>query len=319
MITLRPLAALALTLLGAAAADAAEPVTYRGLCDASAAAALDARHFVVAGDEDNRLRLYRRGEPEPLRELALDRFLGTRQDAESDLEDAARVGNRIYWIASLSRNAKGKARPDRQRFFATEVEPGDPPGLRPVGRPQQRLLSDLIAAPGLQAWRLAEAAQQAAEAAGGLNIEGLAEGPDGTLLIGFRNPLREGRALLVPLLNPDELLRGEAARFGGPIGLDLGGRGVRSIERVADGYVIVAGPVADAGDFALYRWSGRPADAPQPMSGVELGSLRPEALFAWPGGGLQLLSDDGGLVTGGVACKDRPASAQAFRALTLGR
>jgi hypothetical protein len=318
--TLRPLAALALALLGAGPAGAAEPVSYRGLCDASAAAALDARHFVVAGDEDNRLRIYRRGEPEPLREVVLDRFLGTRQGAESDLEGAARVGNRIYWIASLSRNSKGKARPDRQRFFVTEVEPGDPPGVRPVGRPQERLLADLIAAPGLQAWRLGEAAQRAPEAPGGLNVEGLAEGPDGTLLIGLRNPLREGRALLVPLLNPDELLRGEAARFGEPIALDLGGRGVRSIDRIADAYLIVAGPVADAGDFALFRWSGRAAEAPQRVPGIDLKTLRPEALFAWPGSGTwQLLSDDGGIETAGVACKDRPPRDQAFRSVEWAR
>jgi hypothetical protein len=318
--TSRALAALALALLGAAAASAAEPMSYRGLCDASAAAALDGRHFVVAGDEDNRLRIYRRSEPEPLRDVVLDRFLGTRKGAESDLEGAARVGNRIYWIASLSRNAKGKAQPDRQRFFATEVEPGDTPGLRPVGRAQERLLADLIAAPGLAAWRLGEAAQRAPEAPGGLNVEGLAEGPYGTLLIGFRNPLREGRALLVPLLNPDDLLRGEAARFGAPIGLELGGRGVRSIERVADGYLIVAGPVADTGDFVLFRWSGQAADAPQRLQRVELGSLRPEALFAWPGSGaLQLLSDDGGIETNGVACKDRPPQQQAFRSLDVAR
>jgi hypothetical protein len=33
---------------------------------------------------------------------------------------------------------------------------------------------------------------------GGLNIEGLAATPDGQLLIGFRNPLSEGKALLLP-------------------------------------------------------------------------------------------------------------------------
>jgi hypothetical protein len=292
---------------------------YRGLCDASAAAALDDRHFVVAGDEDNRLRVYRRGEPEPIAEQALDDFLGTRKGAESDLEGAARVGNRIFWIASLSRNAKGKDRPDRQRVFVTGIVPGDPPRLQPVGQPQRRLLGDLTAAPGLRDWRLAEAARRAPEAPGGLNVEGLAEGTDGSLLIGFRNPLREGRALLVPLLNPEELLRGDAARFGEPIGLALGGRGVRSIERIADGYVIVAGPVADAGSFALYRWSGRAADEPQPMAAVAPESLRPEALVAWPDGTLQLLSDDGGIVANGVACKDRPARDQAFRALEIGR
>lgn len=80
--------------------------------------------------------------------------------------------------------------------------PGDPPTVQPAGRIYTRLLNALLAADTLAPYRLATAAQRAAEAPGGLNIEGLAATPEGTLLIGLRNPLRQGRALLVPLLNP---------------------------------------------------------------------------------------------------------------------
>jgi hypothetical protein len=115
------LLALGLTLFAGAAPSAV--MTYRGPCDASAAVALDTEHFVVAGDEDNILRVYRHGRPEPVGEAPLAAFLGT-ADKESDLEAAAAIGQRIYWIASHGRNSKGKLRPDRQRFFATDIDPG---------------------------------------------------------------------------------------------------------------------------------------------------------------------------------------------------
>jgi hypothetical protein len=42
-------------------------------------------------------------------------------------------------------------------------------------------------------------------------------------------------------------------------------------------------------------------------------------LFEIPGSGgqVQLLSDDGGIETQGVACKDRPAAQQAFRSIVV--
>lgn len=318
------LSALALTLLASAApgAPAADVTTYRGPCDASAAAALDADHFVVAGDEDNTLRVYRRGRPQAVGQAPLAAFLdgGHR---ESDLEAAAAVGRRIYWIASHGRNSKGKPRPDRQRFFATDIVTGVPaPGVTPTGTPYRGLLDDLTAARPLAGLRLGDAARLAPEAPGGLNIEGLAAMPDGSLLLGFRNPVPNGRALLVPLLNPAELVTpgsGRQARFGEPILLELRGRGVRSIDRALDGggYWIVAGPTAGAGAFSLYRWSGQAKDAPRIVDSSALVGFRPEALFELPGGGLQVLSDDGGVVTDGQTCKDRSLAAQGFRGVTL--
>ena len=52
---------------------------YDGLCDASAAVALDARHFVVAGDEDNTLRIFERDQPQARATVAARRVPPHRQ------------------------------------------------------------------------------------------------------------------------------------------------------------------------------------------------------------------------------------------------
>ena len=298
----------------------AQEFVYRGMCDASAAVALDADHFVVADDEQNTLSVYRRGKQAPVGTVPLSKFLGTKEGQESDLEGAAELDGRIYWIASHGRNSKGKAREERHRLFATERVPGStPPTLRTFGAPYVHLLDDLTTAETLKAFGLEAASQRAAEAPDGLNIEGLAATPDHRLLIGFRNPIPGGRALIVRLENPDEVVTsGARARLGAASQLDLGGRGIRSIERVGDVYFIVAGPPADMGTFALYRWSGQAGEAALPMPGTVLGTLRPEALFAVPNTRrLQILSDDGGIVTNGVACKDRPVAERSFRSITI--
>jgi hypothetical protein len=51
----------AVALLIACAASEARAMEYKGLCEASAGAFLDAAHFAVASDETNTLRIYERG------------------------------------------------------------------------------------------------------------------------------------------------------------------------------------------------------------------------------------------------------------------
>lgn len=292
---------------------------YEGMCDASAAAALDERHFVVASDEKNVLHIYEHGRPQVLAKVALDDFLRTGGD-EADLEAGTRVGDRIYWMGSMGRDRKGRPAPARDRFFATDIEPGGAlPALRPVGDAPARLREAIIASEAGREWQLGQAAVKAPEAVGGLNIEGLTHTGDGALLIGFRNPLRAGRALVLPLLNPADVIVGQAPRFGPAIALDLGGRGVRAMARTADGYLLVGGPVADDGSFALFHWRGG-SDAPQPLTQPALGTLRPEALFGWPGGvQWQLISDDGGVIEQGKPCKKLEDRKQSFRSLTFTR
>lgn len=308
-----------LTLFAVASASAQAPERYRGLCDASAAVALDARHFVVADDEHNSLQVFRRDAPDAVGRVDLDSFLGTQAGRESDIEGAAEAGGVIYWIASHGRNSAGKKRDERHRLFATERVPGSaPPSLRPVGTPYTRLLDDLLDAPQLKGYHLKDASKLPPEAPGGLNIEGLAATSGGALLVGLRNPLPRGRALVVTIANPAQVVRGERAKIGSVFELPLEGRGIRSLERIGNGYLVVAGPPADEGGFALYRWSGRAGEAPVPVSSVALGSLRPEALFEWPGTGeVQVLSDDGGVRIAGTECKTLPAAQRAFRSLVV--
>lgn len=287
------------------------PFTYRGLSDASAAAALDAERFVVADDERNCLKIYRRGVADPRAFVDLSAFLGTRPGKESDLEGAAAAGQRIYWISSHGRSAKGEAQPRRRRFFATEPNAGAV--LAPVGHACTTLLDELIACPHLLPYRLAEAAGREPEAPGGFNIEGLAAAADGSLLIGLRNPMPHGKALLIPLLNPAELVQGARAEFGMAVELDLDGLAVRSIDLVGLAYMIVAGPPGKDGEFSLWQWSGAPADAPLRLDHPDFHGLHPEALFAIPGTrSVQILSDDGG-----PAAKALPEAQQTFRSVTL--
>lgn len=314
------LAALACVLAAAMPATAQPAVAehYTGLAEASAAAMLDAQHFIVAEDECNVLLVYRLGDPTPVgAPVDLRAFLKAGKRA-SDLEAGARVGDVIYWISSHSRNSKGEHREARHRFFATRIEPG-PAGAAPIVRPtgsfSERLLQDMKDAPSLKDLKLDQAADKKPEAQDGLNIEGLAAGRDGGLLIGFRNPLREGKAILVPLANPGAVVQGERASVGVPVLLDLGGRGVRSLVQAGDHYVIVAGPVADAGDFAVYHWSGDPKAAPQRRAGIAPG-FHAEAVLSLGDGRLMLLSDDGA-TQAEAHCGSAQKAAQRFRALRL--
>jgi hypothetical protein len=322
-------ALLAVTL---ATATAAQDVRYHGLCDASAAIALGPDHFIVAEDEADILAVYRRGTPDPVGIVDLVDYLGNRKRSgkvkEADIEAAARIGDRIYWITSHGRDKGGDVEETRLRLFATDIVAGAAaPTVQAVGSPPyKRLLEHLLGEAKFRPLGLEDAAANPPEAANGLNIEGLADTPEGHLLIGFRNPRPGGKALLIPLTNPDDVvIGGKRPAFGDAVLLDLGARGIRSIERLGDRYLIIAGPFGKGGDgepgaeFGLYHWTGRPDVAPVRLE-VELGALMPESVFAIPGANeIAILSDDGDEPVGGLDCKDKavPAGKKGFRALTL--
>jgi hypothetical protein len=299
------------------------PTVFSGMCDASAAAALDNQRFVVANDEDNLLRIYDRdrGGP-PIRSIDLSAFLqADRRSPESDLEGAARVGNRIYWITSHGRNQNGSRRPGRERFFATEIETsGRTVELVPAGRPYKNLLRDLVSEPKLRSFRLGDASRLAPKLPNAFNIEGLCATSDGRLLIGFRNPIPDGKALLVPLQNPADLIEGKAAKFGEPVLVDLGGLGVREICGHEGKYMILAGSFDGGGKSHLYEWDGRSPSAGH-LGKINFGKFNPEAAVFYPDRGsdeIQVLSDDGNVLAGGKKCKDlKDPSQKTFRGLWL--
>jgi hypothetical protein len=233
---------------------------HSGMSGASAAIFLDAGRVVVASDEDNRLRVYDPSASQPaITAWDASPWLNlSGRNPECDLEGAARVGNRIYWIGSHGRNKDGKYRANRHRFFATEVtETPQGPGLRSLGSPCSTLVSTLLTTPSLASLHLDAAAALPPDSKGGLNIEALAARPDGSLWIGFRGPLVKGKALLVPLLNPDAVLEGKAPRFGSPTRLDLGGRGLRDMAWTGSEWILVAGATGgDQKGTRLFRWNG---------------------------------------------------------------
>lgn len=312
---------LSLAMIVAAPRSNAQPVvaggSYGGMAEASAAAMLDERHFVVAEDECNTLLVYARGQAKFVGEpISIAAFLKT-QDKASDIEGGARVGDVVYWISSHSLPKSGKPRVWRKQFFAMKVVKSKVhPTLVAHGRPYSNLLEDMIAEHKLQDLKLGNAAKILPEQVGGLNIEGLAAWSQNGLLIGLRNPLITGKAAVVPLKNPASVIQGHKARVDRPILLDLAGRGVRSIDRIEDQYLIVAGPVGDAGTFALYRWSGNPSDAPVLEVALPAG-FSPEALVPVPGSkDVDLLSDDGSSQPE-AACGSTAKAPQRFRTLRV--
>jgi len=299
----------------------AEELVFRGASDASAAVAISRDMFIVADDENNVLRVYRTGQGgQPVFSYDLTGFLGIDPEhPEADIEGATMIGSHIYWITSHGRNKDGKMRPNRYRFFATDVRVNDGSvTVRPVGTPCRTLVHELLqthsAALGFdRTTRFGvdlkkKEREKLAPKEDGLNIEALCASPDGnTIYIGFRNPkfyYRSARhlyAIVMPLENPQGVLeRGERPVFGVPIVWHLADLGIRSMEysRVHEAYFIIAGSSDEDDEFALYRWSGARKAAPELLR--ELSSSRrkftPEALVPFEDSGrFLLLSDDGSL------------------------
>jgi len=258
---------------------------FTGTSDASTAVAIDSQFMLVADDENQVLRLYDRSNSGlPIAGFDFTSSLALTDTSggvprEVDLEASLRVGNRIYWLGSLSNSSSADYRPNRNRLFATDVSgSGATTSLSYVGR-YDNLKADLIS------WGDANGYNFTASAApgvipevadgSGFNIEGLTIAPNGTTAyVAFRAPkvptASRAKALIAPITNFADLVTGVAtsASIGAPIELDLGGRGIREIKRSSGGdYLIIAGPADTATgtapkDFRLYTWSGNAADAP---------------------------------------------------------
>ncbi len=298
------------------------PTVYSGEGDASGAVAVTSNLFLVADDEDNNLRLYRNdmGGP-PIKEFPCDAFLEVRgKSLEADLEAGARIGDRAYWIGSHGRNKNGKERPNRCRFFATDLSvEGSEVTVTPVGKPYKGLLDDLNRDGRFEPFHFAASSRLTPKEEGAFNIEGLCATPEGHLLIGFRNPVPQGKALLIPLLNPNELIEGKAAQFGSAIELDLGGLGIRDIAYFEGTYVISAGSFHGGGPFRFYRWSGTGTE-PVRIRVENLGDYHPEAIIIYPDKGLreiQILSDDGKREVDDISNRDRPMRQRTFRSFWI--
>jgi hypothetical protein len=214
-----------------------------------------------------------------------------------DLEGLAldRVGF-VYGITSHSRDDDGDEKKSREKLVRFRVE-----GRRLV---DPKVVAGLKQALTMRHAVLAAAAQaRDVKGSGGLNIEALEISPDQRrLLIGFRSPLRDGRALIASVENPAAIFESDEAPRIAPLleELDLGGHGIRGLSYVPtmDAYLVIGGPASrEPDDFDLWRWSGEPG---APAHRVTLPCLRSfekaEGVSPAIVGGMErivIVSDDG--------------------------
>jgi hypothetical protein len=303
---------LALTLLLAAEAGAAgvriESVdVYEGMCDASGAVALPegsfGDRFLMLNSADSVLRIYAVGTADaPVEaDVGATSAFSTRNRDRIDIEAATWLDGEAILVGSLGRDDDGGWRDADWQFLSVAVE--DDETVRTTAGRSDRLLSGLAALDTDIAAAIGDASRVDPDLApdrAGINLEGMSVAADGaSLFLGFRNPVPAGQSLLVKVLNPKAVLFEDAEpRFEPPIRLDLGGRGIRSMEYspAAGAYFIVAGPHDGEGGYDLYRWvEGVPPEA-VPGAREALASLpdfAPEGLIIdQTGTRLQLFSDN---------------------------
>ena len=202
----------------------------------------------------------------------------------------------VYGITSHSRDDDGDEKKSREKLVRFRVE-----GERVV---DSRVVAGLKQALTMRHAVLAAAAQaRDVKASGGLNIEALEISPDQKrLLIGFRSPLRDGRALIASVENPAAIFESDEAPRIAPLleELDLGGQGIRGLSYVPTmaAYLVIGGPASrEPGDFGLWRWSGEAGASARRIMVTGLRSFeKAEGVSPAVVGGMErivIVSDDG--------------------------
>jgi len=115
-----------------------------------------------------------------------------------------------------------------------------------------------------------------------INIEGLGWNPNGKrLMLGFRNPLLNGMAMVVPvgLKDPAGAFTADNMAFGAAIKLDLQGLAIRSIEydAVKGKFLIIAGATEGEKKDGFYLWSWDGSGTPERLVELEK-KIKPEGV-----------------------------------------
>jgi predicted extracellular nuclease/methionine-rich copper-binding protein CopC len=315
--------------------------TTLGSSDASTALALDANWMVVGDDEVSVLRVYDRAGGQAVKEWNYGTALGN--GGELDLEGGTRIGDTFYFTGSHSNNKSGAEQNNREYILAVKITgTGADTQFTYLGK-HTSLEDQLVAwdqgnvhgkGANYFGFATSSGAGVIPENLNGFSIEGMTASQDGTkLLVGFRAPQTDANTrdkAVVLALDVAGLVSetgGAAPNVSGVYELNLGGRGIRSIEKAGDGsYLILAGPSGSASaevthDFRLFRWDGVSA-TPAELD-VNLDALRDgtggsfetivDVQSTAQGTLLQLLQDNGDSTWGGAtASKDLPAAQQKF-------
>lgn len=280
---------------------------YEGMCDASGAVALPegsfGDRFLMLDSADSILRIYAVGASDAPVETNIGATSGlvTRNRDRIDVEAATWLDGEALLVGTLARDDDGGWRDADWQFLSVAVDGDDT--VRTTSGRSDRLLAGLTALDADIAAAIGEVSAEDPALApdrAGISLEGMSVAADGaSLFLGFRNPVPAGQSLLVKVLNPKAVLFEDAEPlFEPPIHLDLGGRGIRSMEYspAAGAYFIVAGPLDGDGDYDLYRWVEGAQPEAVPGARAALASLpdfAPDGLIVDQAGKrLQLFSDN---------------------------
>lgn len=240
-----------------------------GLYEPSAIQQLpDGRFLVVEDEDDHPLSLFSLGADGTVSSRALTPGWFEGNEAFWKLDDleglALDAQGWIYAITSHSRDGKGEEKKGRDKLVRFRIE-GNKVTETAVVRGLKAALT--AAHPVLAAAALIGDVK----GGGGFNVEGLEITPDrAQLLIGFRSPLLNCRAIIARLDQPVAVFEsGQPLRIAPQLdSLDLGGHGLRGLTHVPalGGYVLISGPVGKVEQpFGLWFWSGRSQDAARPI------------------------------------------------------
>jgi hypothetical protein len=239
---------------------AAQTLSLEGIYEPSAVVQLSDGRFVVVEDESRQpFSVFTIDANGAVKSSALTPTLFGRFDAAWTLEDLEGLtldpAGFLYAITSHSRDDDGVEKGSREKLIRFRINDGHAVEPRVTGRLKQSLTDRF---PTLAS----AAAVHDVKDGGGLNIEALAFDPrTGHLLIGFRGPLVEGRALVARLLNAGAVFDLDAPPNFAPMldELDMDGRGIRDMSYVPllQAFLVIGGPLSkeDSG-FGLWLWSG---------------------------------------------------------------
>jgi len=220
-------------LLPACQQDSQSSLKFDGVCDASAAVRVGRDRLLVAYDEATSAYEFNADGGAVVHTYPLHDLLDLSSDNEMDLEAAVLHSQGIWWIGSHGRDGDAAPAPNRELLFKTDI---------PAKNSNLLTLKD-------GPYNLGKVLN---EAEGGINIEGITVTPAGDFLIGLRSPLSSvtsGDALIVQLaLNNGEFELVDSYQ------LALENRGIRDLVLTDDGYLLIAGAVANGGLYSVFKW-----------------------------------------------------------------
>ena len=224
----------------------------------------DGDRIILASDEGAKLS-FLTGIAE--REFASSGRLSLPQSGELDAEGLAQDENFVYAVGSHSKKRRKvslTAPKSHSRSYDKNLERMTNQGIRPeflryfvyrMPKTQGPIPSD----PTVQRFSLTSVLKENSTLSpffelpskeNGIDIEGLAA-HGGNLYLGFRSPVFRGG--FVPVLRSDTRDTSDSQLYF----LPLLGRGIRSLCRVSDGFLLIAGPSGEGHEgFRLYHWDG---------------------------------------------------------------